>query len=300
MDFQSLLFGRRTLTIKDINMMHEDGDLRSLVEAVDEAPPSLVPEILILLDELNGKRYLDQMLRYGFPERFSEILESGNENARREAIRLVVKFIDLQAGSVLLTERNTTHMVRMLSGSDHELRAWITYSLKDAIAIGHGWVISLEGGLEELIHQLMSTDPYLVGCTLNALDEMERVGFQQGMLKMGLMDRLRSLRSSEDPIVRSNADDLHLKLSVWIDSSCRLGDAMESDEVISIRGEDDGIDTIEEELGPVDGRNIGPRAKDRKKKGRRTIMTDTGSPLVPDNNTITDILLISTEPLIDR
>jgi hypothetical protein len=216
-----------------------------------------------------------------------------------------MRFVSWGKGREFLTERNTTHMVRMLHGADLDLRSWITFCLPESISHGNGPIVSIEEGIPELIDQLDTYDNNLICYTVMALSEMEKAGYQNEIMRYDTVEKLKKLRSSGDRHISSYADDLYLRLTSWKDSSSRVGNVLakpRTDMQVIKQVEKKNVKEEALERHPGEEKYVRPKLRDpKKKKSRKGALTSNGR-RTPENDeeTIVEIPSSSTKPLKER
>lgn len=305
MGIGDLLLGKGPTTLHGIKKMHRSKEVRGLVNALKVAPANLTPYILDYLDDYESEGYLKMMIEADIVTRIEDILENSGEKSKRKALKLLIRFVSWGKGKEFLTERNTTHMVRMLHGADLDLRNWITFCLPESISNGNGPIVSIEEGIPELIDQLDTFDDNLICYTLMALSEMEKAGYQNEIIRFDTVEKLKKLRSSEDKYVCSYSDNLYLRLTSWKDSSSRVGDVFakpRTDMQVIKQVQKKNVKEESLEKHPGEEKYVRPKLRDpKKKKSRKGALTSNGRRTPEkDEETIVEIPSSSTKPLKER
>jgi hypothetical protein len=285
--------------------MHRSKEVRDLVKALKVAPANLTPYILDFLNEYEDDGYLKMMMEADVVHRIEDILEESGERSKRKAVKLLLKFVAWGKGEKFLTERNTTHMVRMLHGADLDLRNWITYCLPESISSGNAPIVSIEDGIPELVDQLDTMDDNLICCTVMALIEMEKAGYQQEIIRHQSVEKLKKLKSSSDRYVSSYSDQLYKNLTGWTDSSSRVGNVLAKPRTdvqvikqVAIRNTKE--ETLERH--PGEEKYVRPKLRDPKKRKTRKGALSSNGRKTPegDEETILEIPSKSTKTLKER
>ncbi len=273
-----ILLGKGPKTLHGVKKMHRSKDVRGLVLALGIAPPNVIPYILDYLDDIEGVGFYPAMMEAGLPGMFTRIMEEHGPTTRRKAIKLIVKLVAWEKGREFLSERNTTQMVRMLHGADHDLRCWITYCLPEAISYGHGPLISIEGGIPAMVDHLDSDDPSLVSYSILALDGMMKAGYHDDLVRCGLSEKLLRWKGDSDPYVRTYAENLYLDLTTWKDRSSRIGNVIKKrDKDVTVIRREKMVNKKEEKLEDHSGDKsyVRPKARAFSKK-KKNVLTSHG------------------------
>ncbi len=305
MGLGDLLLGKGPTTLHGIKKLHRSKNVRGLVEGLQVAPPNIIPFILDYLDEYESDGYLKMMMEADIVTRIEDILENSGDRAKRGALKLLIRFVAWGKGKQFLTERNTTHIVRMLHGSDIDLRKWITYCLPGSISNGNGPIVSIESGLPELVDQLDTYDDDLIGYTLLALKEMERAGYQQDIIRLGTVEKLKKHRSSGNDYVSSYSSELYQRLTGWQDSSSRVGNVLakprtDMEVIKQVVKKNVKEEVLEKHSG--EEKYVRPKARDLSKKKRKkgALSSNGKNTFKSDDDTIVEIPSTSTKPLKER
>ena len=278
MSLGDILLGKGPKTLHGIKKMHRSKDVRGLVMALGVAPPNIIPYALDYLDDIEGEGFYPVMMEAGLPDMFTMILEEYGPTTKRKAIKLIVKLVAWGKGSKFLSERNTTQMVRMLHGADHDLRCWISYCLPEAISLGHGPVVSIEDGISAMVDHLDSDDPSLASYSILTLDGMMKAGYHDDLIRYGLSGKLLRWKNDNDPYVRTYAEALYQELTTWRDRTSRIGDVIKKkDKDITVIRKDKKTNKKEEKLEDHSGDNsyVRPKARTFSKK-RNNVLTSHG------------------------
>lgn len=214
-----LLGKKKLITYSHLKSLHYSYDCQGLVEAMDDAPMSVLPFAIQFLNDLAGAGWSDRIMSSGLKQRLSRVLTSDDKVSQKEAVLLISTLVSLGKARELLDGELCTNLLSILEWGDEKTRSHLTYIMTEMVSLGYSNLIMEKGGFEALLGQLGSEDPSLLVQTIGALQALAFAGNKGSMETPEVMDRLKELRMADDPSVCQYADSFYYALTGWSDGS---------------------------------------------------------------------------------
>jgi hypothetical protein len=269
-----LLGKKKIITYHGLKSMAQVHDVKGLVEAMDSVDENLMPHLLDFLIALSDKGRFDEMLVNGVMEKLRGILEQGIWIEKKRAAILISSFIGHRRIEYVKLFDLEKELLGLLPTEDAELARNLTYIIAELCSAGRSDQVAANEGIDKLAVSMEITDPWVHSYVIHSMQELTLKGYEEGILKTNLLNKLREDLSHERSDIANQARLLLNDLYNWKNTGAQWGEVMSREEILE---EPEPIPPAGfESIGTKDGysRPEYIKAPKKKKEGKKVYTSD--------------------------
>ncbi|MEA3558799.1 MAG: hypothetical protein U9R75_06045 [Candidatus Thermoplasmatota archaeon] len=228
MGIKDLFFGnKRMITYQRVKTMTRDGDISGLVHSIEDASPEILPYVLSALRKFtegdNGEIIIRLDTKAKLRNRMNNTYDT---RCRREMALLIIGLLVKGFGKRILYDELALDLVRMLPGSDLELRTALTWAVPVLIEEGPAREVVDAIDIPDLVEQLDKENRSLLCNTTYLLAMLSSTGAVRSIYRSGALEHLKLLKQNPDTEISNYAGLAFNRIQEWKDGSSRFGDVI--------------------------------------------------------------------------